>query len=59
MGGGYYDRFLAKAKSADVIGVAFDCQKVKRILAQTHDVPLTKVITENKLSPALNAGLSH
>ncbi|EHO84007.1 hypothetical protein HMPREF0380_01294 [Eubacterium infirmum F0142] len=46
MGGGYYDRFLAKAKSADVIGVAFDCQKVKRILAQTHDVPLTKVITE-------------
>lgn len=46
MGGGYYDRFLAKAKSADVIGVAFDCQKQDRILAQTHDVPLTKVITE-------------
>ena len=46
MGGGYYDRFLAKAKSADVIGVAFDCQRQDRILAQTHDVPLTKVITE-------------
>lgn len=46
MGGGYYDRFLAKAKSADVIGVAFDCQRQERILAQTHDVPLTKVITE-------------
>lgn len=46
MGGGYYDRFLAKAKSADVIGVAFDCQKVERILAQMHDMPLTKVISE-------------
>ena len=46
MGGGYYDRFLAKAKSADVIGVAFDCQRQERILAQTHDVPLTKIITE-------------
>ena len=46
MGGGYYDRFLAKAGSAKAIGVAFDCQRLERILAQPHDIALPKIITE-------------
>ena len=46
MGGGYYDRFLAKAGLAKVVGVAFDCQRLERILAQPHDIALPKIITE-------------
>ena len=46
MGGGYYDRFLAKAGLAKAIGVAFDCQRLERILAQPHDIALPKIITE-------------
>lgn len=46
MGGGYYDRFLAKAGSVKVVGVAFNCQRLERILAQPHDIALPKIITE-------------
>lgn len=46
MGGGYYDRFLAKAGLAKIVGVAFDCQRLERILAQPHDIALPKIITE-------------
>ena len=45
MGGGYYDRYLAKAKQARKIGIAFEQQKVKRLDVQPWDQPLDEVIT--------------
>lgn len=45
-GGGYYDRFLANQSQAQKIGVCFEAGKVAQIPAETHDVPLDKIITE-------------
>ncbi len=51
MGGGFYDRTLSFKKhqiqhsNPKLIGLAFDCQKVDKIITQEWDVPLDKVIT--------------
>lgn len=46
-GGGYYDRFLAcKASQALRVGLAFSCQLVPFIPAQSHDIPMDILITE-------------
>ncbi len=46
-GKGYYDRFL---KIADMkkIGIAFSCQKVQGVEAESHDVALDMIITEKE-----------
>ncbi len=54
MGGGYYDRcfhFLKNRRKwlkPKLIGVAFECQKATRILPNTWDVPLYRVVTNAK-----------
>ncbi|MDE6243728.1 MAG: 5-formyltetrahydrofolate cyclo-ligase, partial [Muribaculaceae bacterium] len=45
-GKGYYDRLLATTK-ASKIGVAYEFQVVDDIPAESHDVPVDIVITEN------------
>ena len=48
MGGGYYDRFLPKCVNADVVAVAFECQKVDIVPCEEWDVKMGKVYTELK-----------
>lgn len=46
-GGGYFDRFLAALPDgAPRIGLAFKFQLVERLPVETHDVPVSRVITE-------------
>lgn len=51
MGGGFYDRTLAfkknkqKHSNPKLYGLAFDCQKVKKIKIQKWDIPMDAVIT--------------
>ncbi|MCR4955094.1 MAG: 5-formyltetrahydrofolate cyclo-ligase [Lachnospiraceae bacterium] len=49
MGAGIYDRFLPQCKKAVKIGVAFETQKVDRLVTEEFDVPLNGVITEKDL----------
>jgi 5-formyltetrahydrofolate cyclo-ligase len=47
-GAGFYDRALADAGRRPLtVGVAFDCQVVEGIDAQTWDVPMDLVVTES------------
>ena len=54
MGGGYYDRcfhFLRNRRkwlTPKLIGVAFACQRVKSITPNTWDIPLYRVITDDR-----------
>jgi 5-formyltetrahydrofolate cyclo-ligase len=49
-GAGYYDRFLARRQGTRgapaLVGVAFECQRCRKLPAAAHDVPLDAVITE-------------
>lgn len=59
MGAGYYDRFLEKSGAASrrapenakkrphLIGVAFSCQRAPRIPAESWDIPMDAVYTED------------
>ena len=53
MGGGFYDRSFAflrrrqKWRKPNLIGAAFDCQKVEQLDGQSWDVPLSGVMTES------------
>jgi 5-formyltetrahydrofolate cyclo-ligase len=50
-GGGYYDRAIArfheKGLQPRLIGIAFDCQEVASVPAESHDVRLQAVLTES------------
>lgn len=48
MGGGYYDRALARldAEGPVLLGLAHGCQQVEQIAARPWDVPLHGVVTE-------------
>ena len=46
MGGGYYDRFLPKCAKADVMLVAYECQRAEKIPAEAWDVPVPVIVTE-------------
>lgn len=52
-GAGYYDRAISrlqkKGMTPRLIGVGFDCQEVKAVPAQSHDVPLDAMLTESGL----------
>ena len=52
-GGGYYDRAIAQlqknGRALRLIGIAFDCQEVASVPAESHDVPLQAVLTESGL----------
>ncbi len=44
-GGGHYDRFLKRLKGrVPVVGLAFKVQRVQRIPAASHDIPVDDVI---------------
>lgn len=47
-GRGFYDRFLS-ATDAVSIGLAYECQKVAKVPADIHDVPLRCVVTERQV----------
>lgn len=46
-GKGFYDRFLQRS-TAPTIGVAYELQRVNSIVAESHDVQLTCVATEER-----------
>ncbi|MBO6639787.1 MAG: 5-formyltetrahydrofolate cyclo-ligase [Roseitalea sp.] len=52
-GAGHYDRaiarLVAKGRTPRLVGLAFECQRVNRVPAEPHDVPLHTVLTENGL----------
>ena len=45
-GGGYYDRFL-NGKTAETIGLCFDCFLLDSIPSEEHDIRIKTVITES------------
>lgn len=46
MGGGYFDRLLGlAAPEATIIGLGFEFQLIRSLPAETHDVPVHKVVT--------------
>ncbi len=49
MGGGYYDRYLPKCRKADVMLVAFECQRAESIPAEDWDVPVPCIVTEERV----------
>ena len=49
MGGGYYDRYLPKCTRADVMLVAFECQRAEKIPAEDWDVPVPCIVTEERV----------
>lgn len=46
MGAGYYDRFLPKCVNAFIATAAFECQKAPSVPAESWDVPMDCVFTE-------------
>lgn len=50
-GGGFYDRFLSKYqnKIKHKIGLGYECQKVKYIPIDNHDIKLDIIITEKNI----------
>lgn len=50
MGGGFYDRTLARKKrrGTRLIGLAHACQEVSQLPDEAWDVPLTGVVTERR-----------
>ncbi len=47
MGGGYYDRYLARCPRALVIAVGFECQRVERLPREIFDRPVSAAVTED------------
>ena len=49
-GFGYYDNFLRKVRSsAKIVALAFEMQIVKKIPNDKNDIPVHKIITENRM----------
>ena len=48
-GGGYYDRYLLRASQAAHIMVAFEAQRVEAVVCQAHDLPVSLVVTEERI----------
>lgn len=48
-GGGYYDNLLPKIKNGLFIGLAYECQIVPHIPTKDSDIPVHKIITENRI----------
>lgn len=47
MGAGYYDRFLFKANTAELIGAAWAAQILDLVPTDSHDRPVNYLLTEN------------
>ncbi len=48
-GKGYYDTLLNNSKRALHIGLSFECQIVKHIPTENHDIPVDKIVTEKRI----------
>jgi 5-formyltetrahydrofolate cyclo-ligase len=48
-GGGHYDRWLAEHPDTTAIGLAWDMQKVAEVPQESHDMPLTAVVTPTRI----------
>lgn len=48
-GGGYYDKFLARNKCQQTVGVAYSFQEVKDLPVEQHDQKLDLIITEKEV----------
>jgi len=49
-GKGYYDKLLQHARlDAPLIALAFECQMFEKIPAESHDIYMDKIITENEV----------
>jgi len=46
-GKGYYDRILAN-RSLHALGLAYELQKIKQLPVEPHDIPLTRICTEER-----------
>ncbi len=53
-GGGFYDSFLPRTRSAvPRIALAFEVQLVERLDCEAHDLPVTAIVTESRvIAPA-------
>ena len=49
MGGGYYDRFLPRCTKAKFIAVAYEFQRAEALEAQSWDIPMDAVVTEERV----------
>lgn len=49
MGGGYYDRYLAKAKTAQLVAGVYNCQIVDQIVKDEHDAQVDIIVTEQEV----------
>ena len=49
LGGGFYDRFLAKQPQAQKVGLAYDSALIKKLPRQPHDMRLDMIITEKNI----------
>ncbi|CEG27863.1 5-formyltetrahydrofolate cyclo-ligase [Bacillus sp. B-jedd] len=47
-GGGYYDRFLA-GYSGKTVSLAFSCQLIDKLPVEVHDIPVGRIITEQRV----------
>ena len=47
-GKGYYDNLLKNSKSP-TIGLAFEFQVIKNIPSEKHDIPIDKIVTEERI----------
>jgi len=47
-GKGYYDKLLSEAK-ATTIGLSFEFQIVEKIPVEPHDIPVHKIVTEDRI----------
>ena len=49
-GAGYYDLLLSRIKpDTKVVSIAFDCQIVKQVPIEKHDIPVDIIITESRV----------
>jgi 5-formyltetrahydrofolate cyclo-ligase len=59
-GKGYYDKLLQHARlDAPLIALAFECQMFERIPAESHDIYMDKIVTENAVYQGKGRNSSH
>ena len=48
-GHGYWDRFLKGVEKKRIVGLAFESQIVDNIEAESHDIAVSKIVTEKRI----------
>ncbi len=49
MGGGYYDRYIARTHEAKLIAAVYDCQLAECVPTDEHDIRVDAIITEKQI----------